>query len=85
MCIYKHVSHTRLENIKNEGFLLRRFYDRKRAPFCHLYALGIRVSTWFEILKGKREDRKGNEKENRAKRIRAKNKKVRKKIIIINI
>lgn len=30
-------THTRPGNIKNEGFLLRRLYDRKRAPFCHLY------------------------------------------------
>lgn len=32
--------HIRFENIKNEGFLLRHFYDRKRTPFCHLYAAG---------------------------------------------
>lgn len=54
MCIYKHVPHTRLENIKNEGFLLRRFYDRKRASFCHLYA---RRQKHFEILKERKQER----------------------------
>jgi len=58
MCIYKHVPHTQLENIKNEGFLLRRFYDRKRARLFATYMpAGVRrVSTRFDILKERKRE-----------------------------
>jgi len=55
-------THMRLENIKNQGLLLRRFYDRKRVSFFATYVLPAATQVLALKFYGKRERESETEK-----------------------